>query len=158
MVLDGVVVGLEPRTLALKSDVASAVKAAAARRNRAPVMCAGGLRSSRRRAGVDVHPGLFPRSKHRGNPCVRRALLVLVGGGELDVGDLEHRAPDTIVIFAGERDVGMMRPAGCRPDVRVVDSYERRFEPRELVTLSVEQPSERRELHVFFLKSAVGKD
>lgn len=46
-------------------------------------------RSSRGKAGVNVHPGLFSRCKRCGYPLVCGELLVLVGGSELSVGDLE---------------------------------------------------------------------
>ncbi len=80
-------------------------------------------RSSRRRAGVNIHPGLFPRSKAYGYPCVGSQLLILVGGSELSVGDFEYCATHTTVVSAVERDVSMMRPAACSHDQRVLDAY-----------------------------------
>jgi len=95
-------------------------------------------RSFWRRAGVNVHPGLFPRSKHCGYPFVRGELLVLVGGSELSVGDLEYGAAHTTVVSAVERDVGMMRLAGWSRELRVLDPYQRWLEPRKFVHLPME--------------------
>ena len=43
-----------------------------------------------RKARVNVHPRLFPRSKDCNYRFVRSDLLVLVGGSELRVGDLKY--------------------------------------------------------------------
>ena len=110
--------------------------------------------AARRRASVNVHPGLFPRSQHSGNPFVRGKLLVPVGGSELGVGDLECASTHTTVVVAVERDVSMMRLAGCRHDLRVFDSYQRRLESRQLVPLSLEHSSKCSQLHGFLLESA----
>ena len=112
----------------------------------------------RRKAGVNVHPGLFPRSKRCGYPFVRGDLLVLVGGSELSVGDLEYCSAHTTVVSAVERDVGMMCLADRGHDLRVLDPDQRRLEPGKLVPLPLEQPSERRQLHVFLLESAIRKE
>src|SRR6266705_4482158 len=76
-----------------------------------------------RRAGVNVHPGLFSRSKHCRYPLVGGELFILVGGSEFCVGDLEYRATHTTVVSAVERDVGMMRLAACSHDLRVLDLH-----------------------------------
>lgn len=52
----------------------------------------------------------------------------------------------------------MVCPAACSHHVRVLDLYERLLESKKLVSVSLEQPSERRELHVFLLERAVGKE
>ena len=66
--------------------------------------------SSRRRP-----PLLFPRRRTAPIHCTRR-LLYLVGGSELNVGDLEYRATHTTVVSAVERDVGS--DASCRSCMR----------------------------------------
>ncbi len=52
----------------------------------------------------------------------------------------------------------MVRPAACSHHSRVLDFHEGLLEPKKLVLLPMEQPSEGSQLHVFLLKSAVGKD
>ena len=52
----------------------------------------------------------------------------------------------------------MVRPAAGSHHSRVLDFYQGLLVPKKLVPLPMEQPSERRQLHVFLLESAVGKD
>src|ERR1700676_306094 len=80
-------------------------------------------RTLRRRVGLNVHPCLFPRSKHCGYPFVRGGLLVLVRGSEFSVGDVEYCATHTTVVSAVEGYVSMMRLTACSHDLRVRDPY-----------------------------------
>src|SRR6185295_10204656 len=97
----------------------------------------------RRRAGVNIQPSLFTRGKHCGYSYVCGELLVLVGGGEFGVGDLEYGATHTTVVSTVERDISMLCLAACGHDLRFVDSHPRWLEPRKLISLPLEQSSER---------------
>jgi hypothetical protein len=108
-------------------------------------------------AGVNVDPRHFPGSERDRYPFVRCRLLVSVRGGELGVGDFEYRATDTTVASPVVRGVGMMRLAAERRDLRIFDPDQRRLESGKLVRMPLQQPSERGQLHVVLLESAVGK-
>jgi len=110
------------------------------------------------RASVNVHPGPPPRRKRCGYPSVRGALLVAIRGGKLRFGDLEYRASHPAVAAAIEHDVRMMRPSDGDHELRAQDLHWRQREPKQLVPLPPEPPSERRELNACFLESAVGEE
>ena len=62
-----------------------------------------------------------------------------------------------LLLSAVGRDVDVMRLAASCRDFWARDLYKRLLEPRKLILLPLEQPSERRQLHAFLLESTVGK-
>jgi hypothetical protein len=66
---------------------------------------------------------VFAGSKRCGYPLIRGDLLVMIGGSELSVGDLEYSATHATVVSAVERDVRMMRLAARRDEPRILDPY-----------------------------------
>jgi hypothetical protein len=75
-----------------------------------------------------------------------------------DAAILEYCAAYTTVVSAIEGDIRMMCPTACSHHSRVLDFDQGLLEPEKLVPLRMEEPSERRQLNVVLLESAIGKD